>query len=110
MSLENAKIGDTVIVSRGGFNGYEKVAKVIAITPKGFVKVGDALYDPCSGRMRGNDAWHSQYAHLATPEEIQRVLDKNELASLQYKLSQLNNLPLEKLRRIFVIIREESKP
>lgn len=110
MSLENAKVGDTVIVSRGGFNGYEKIDKVSAITPKGFIKVGDALYVPSSGRIRGNDAWNSQYANLATPEEVQKVLDKNKLQSLRYELSQLNDLPLDKLRRIFAIIKEEVKP
>jgi len=70
MNLEDAKVGDVLVVS-GGMGGssletVERLTKTLVITNQG-------KWRKQNGRMPGADAWSRFYAKIATSEDIRNV-------------------------------------
>jgi len=76
--LENAKVGDKLIVSGRWQEGIEVVIK---ITPAGNIKTKYGIYEP-DGRMRGSGIWNGKYARKATDSDILKLKAKIEKAHL----------------------------
>jgi len=73
--IRELKVGDKVIVSRGGYNTSCYIDVVDRITPKGFIGVGGFLFRE-TGRLRGEGKrWITQ----ATEEALEKIKQEKEL-------------------------------
>jgi hypothetical protein len=70
--IENLKVGDFVVVSCRLGRSLKKVEK---ITPKGYIKVGNTLFNK-DGSERGGDIWNKYFISEATPEKIKSFQEK----------------------------------
>lgn len=85
--LKELKAGDPVFVS----GMIRTLCVVEKITPKGFIKVHSVLYDPYTGRQRGDSGCYCTYLTEATPEDInaykQGLVIRNALEKMHRALS-----------------------
>lgn len=90
ISLENAKIGDKVIVSGRWHEPF--IATIENITPKGFFRVGGDLYNK-DGFRRTSDRWDTKRIRLVPTEELEEVeLKMKETAFVKAVIKKCHNL------------------
>ena len=70
--IENLKVGDFVFVCCRLGQSLKKVEK---ITPKGYIKVGNSLFNK-HGSERGGDVWNKRFISEATPEKIKSFQER----------------------------------
>lgn len=98
--IKNLKVGDKVIFSRRFFESVEKVEK---ITPAGNIKVRNCLFNP-NGTERGGDIWNKAYLYEATPDLIERIIQKNTIKKAKCLMKATTNITLEQAKGIIVLL------
>ncbi len=105
--LKNVKAGDEVILIAWGIGRSSKtIEKVVKITPKGFIKVGNFLYYT-NGRERGGSVWASSSIKLATKEEIEAIKKENYCRRALSHLHDLKQIDYDKAVKIMEILKRE---
>jgi hypothetical protein len=94
--IKDIKVGDKVIVSH---RFYEAVAVVEKITPAGNIKAGNTIFQP-SGIERGGDKWNKAYLRKATPEQVERIVQKNIIAKAIKLMRETSNITVEQAKNI----------
>jgi len=106
---EALRVGDEAIIHTGHVYGSDHVVVITGVT-KTQVKVGDKAYMKSTGKPVGTSSgkWYGgSRLHACSPDEIQRVKDKNEMAVLAERISRLAaKQPLAVLRQISALIVE----
>ena len=98
MELRDLKVGDKVIVSERFC--AETIGVVEKITPKGFIKVGNTLYNSDSGNKRTSNIWDVGRIRVATTEQIETI-QKNEFCrKILRKLNRLTSIDYDKALEI----------
>ena len=82
--IKELKAGDLVFVTNRHGTSLRQVEK---ITPKGFVKVGNSLFNPETGVERGTDPWCVTHIKQATAEAVESF-KRNALISSTLKVMQ----------------------
>lgn len=110
-SLENIKIGDTVIFTMGGWYSRTIVAKVTRVTPKQF-GVNEYRFNKKDGAMVGD---RFTICRFATKEDVenykreQRCIFLRNRISTFFKSDKRNSLTIEELEKIESIIKTKLK-
>jgi hypothetical protein len=105
MSLQNAKVGDDVIVE-SQYNG-KYISKIEAITPKGNFKIKDhGVFNP-NGNKR-TTGYYNDRAVLATPEDLSILRAHWKTNRLRKEIGErIEKVPLDRLVKIIAIIEGE---
>lgn len=104
--LKKLKSGDTVIVHTSHlFYKSDRVTTVQKITPKGFIKVNDVLYNPDTGVARGD--W-DQMLLEATPAAVQEIKERVYVKNAIEKIHNINKLTYKQAVDIMAIIEPEA--
>lgn len=103
--LRNAKVGDKVIIS-SRFNDNQ-IGVIEKITPKGFLKVGNALFYT-DGRERAS-GWYRAHIKLATQEEVEKIQQRIFCKKVLRQLHQLNEITYDKAVSFAIILKELQK-
>ena len=100
--LKNLKVGDSVILwFHNFFSNSKHVETVQNITPKGFIKVKNMLFNPDTGHARGD----YDYKILeATPEAVKEIEENNYIQETFNKLRNTKKLNYEQAIEIRAII------
>lgn len=100
-TLDNAKVGDKLIVRTSYDECIETVERVTAT----LVITKLHRFIKKNGRMQGCDTWHSYYATLATPKDEERISKAVKRRNLVYKCEniQFKNLTDSQLEEILKI-------
>lgn len=86
-SLENAKIGDKLLVlfphDVKGIETVERITATLVITKRHrFIKK--------SGKAQGSDSWSYTYAKIATPEDAEKISQEVKRKNLIRKCENIN--------------------
>jgi len=104
-NLSTIKVGDEVTIFQRSIIG---IVKVDRITPTGLIGVGDELYMPKSGFIRGNrDSFSRRWIEVTT-DEHRRLLGCIRLRKY-FQTAKPDTLTLDQLRRIHEILKETSE-
>ena len=102
-TLSELKKGDKVTIYRGSYiTGIHRIDK---ITPTGFIKVGDALYNK-DGSRRGEGSIWNRESIVPTTQEHRDFLEKKAIAN-RLDATNFMSLSLDKLRRLIAIVEEK---
>ena len=82
---ESIKVGDLIFV-HGGFG--KCLSGIDKITPKGFIRVGEVLYDK-HGYQKGGDIWHKTSLSIAAPDEVKKYREALFVRDVRVKLAKL---------------------
>lgn len=105
MELKDLKAGDKVIVS----GRWDKEVKVVEkVTPAGYIKVDDNLYN-LDGVQRGG-GYYKTIIRVATTELIQEIADEKLIKSTLWYMNNLKHLTVEQARAIAAILTADSEP
>ena len=102
-TLSELKKGDEVTVYRGSY--IVGVYRIDKITPAGFIKVDDALYNKDGSRRGGGSIWNRE-SIVPTTQEHKDFVEKKAIAN-RLDATNFMSLSLDKLRRIVAIIEEK---
>lgn len=106
--LKNVKAGDEVILYCGRFGAYSRtIEKVIKITPKGFIKVGNFLYY-ADGRERGGSLWNSTYIKALTKEEADLIKKENYCRKVLNYLHDLRQIDYDKAVKVMWVLKGDN--
>lgn len=99
--LKQLKPGDEVVYyySRG-FGYSENIRKVDKITPKGFIKVGEVLFNPDTGYARGD---YSCSIYKPTEEIKKRIYETAVIKKARLLLGTLKNADMTYERAVEII-------
>lgn len=98
MELRDLKVGDKVIVHERFC--ADSIGIIEKITPKGFIKVGNVLYNPDNGEKRSSNIWAFGSISVATSEQIE-IIQKNEFCrKILRKLNRLTSIDYDKALEI----------
>jgi hypothetical protein len=106
MELKDLKAGDKVVVSGRWDRAIKEVQK---ITPAGYIKVGDRLYN-LDGSQRGGDFYSRFQLEIATPELIRTVADEILMKTVLNHIHNVKKLTIEQARAIAAILTEDVEP
>ena len=100
--LKQLKPGDEVVFcySRCFGGNFENIRKVDKITPKGFIKVGDILFNPNTGYARGD---YSCLIYKPTEEIKERIYETAVIKDARLLLSALKNADMTYERAVEII-------
>lgn len=106
--IKDLKVGDEVIIVSGGWNNYEHVEKVEKVN-KTTVRVCDTLFSIVDGFERCS-GWHPSRIIQCTEEAKERIKIDTEKRKLCIELSKIgwNTIPIDKLRKIYSILKGDS--
>lgn len=111
-SLENIKIGDTVIFTTGGWYNRTIVAKVTIVTPKQF-GVNEYRFNKKDGAMVGDRFTICRFATKEDVENYKReqrhIFLRNKISTFFKYFDNVNSLTVEELEKIESIIKTKSK-
>lgn len=103
--LKKLLTGDKVIVCIDrGFYSQNIIATVDKITPKGYIRVGDMLFDPDTGVARGG----VDYLLEATPEAMQEIKKRYYVNMTIKKMHTINKLTYKQALGIMAILDSEE--
>jgi len=104
--LKKLKPGDTVIVHCSNFFcGSDTITKVQKITPKGFIKAADVLFNPNTGAARGE--WNLTLSE-ATPAVVKEITEREYVKRVLKKIHNLKELTYKQAVDIMAIIETEA--
>lgn len=104
--LKKLKPGDMVIVHTSRlFYKSNEVTSVQKITPKGFIKVNNVLFNSDTGAARGD--WEQTLLE-ATPAAVQEIKERAYIKNAIEKIHNINELTYKQAVEIMAIIEPEA--
>lgn len=94
LELKDLKVGDEVIVS-GRFCA-DRIGVIEKITPKGFIKVGNELYNYKNGNKRTSNIWDCGSIRVATPDITKKIKEQEFCRNVLRKLNKLTIIDYNK--------------
>lgn len=105
--LKNLKKGDSVILHFHSFSSSrDLIKKVQRITPKGYIKVDNMLFNPDTGRVRGDNSYSYYRLLEATPAAAKRIEENYYIQETFCKLNSIKKLTYEQARALRAVIDE----
>lgn len=104
--LKKLKPGDTVIVHYSHFcYKSDTITTVQKITPKGFIKAADVLFNPETGAARGD--WSLTLSE-ATPAAVREIKERVYVKNAIEKIHNIRELTYKQAVEIMAIIEPEA--
>lgn len=113
-SLEDVKVGDTLLIPGHYSERTEQLVSVFRTTPTQVVTRGGVKYRKSDGRSIGTDDWSTVYAKKATLQDIERVKDRERKQQLRAMIrGALDNLTelasTERLQQVYDLLTAEDE-
>ena len=100
--LKTLKPGDSVILQSYSWRNKSKSVETVQhITPKGFIKVNDILFNPDTGRARGD--WECEILE-ATPAAVDEIEKRAYIQETFHKLKNIKKLTYKQAQAIREVI------
>lgn len=107
--LSELKEGDKVVINSWSYTYNSYTEEVVQkITPKGFIKVNDILFDPNSGYSRSGRSCLLNPNDNDTKEKLENYKKSRFIISVLKKMCNVRDLTFEQAIKIYEILNEDN--